>query len=95
MSDRATLEAIRDEHVAIDTVTTMDAAVDLCACGLRWPCPARTAAEIGLALADREHRFVQAVRAFAACQSDPEASTRDRALAWDDVETWLAAHDAP
>jgi hypothetical protein len=37
---------------------------------------------------------VEALRSFAARQADPEASVRDRALAWDDVERTLAAVDA-
>jgi hypothetical protein len=31
---------IRERHVPIDTVRTMDSEADLCACGDRWPCDA-------------------------------------------------------
>jgi hypothetical protein len=50
MTDRATLEAILDAHALARTI---DIGAHCVVCIAPFPCPARTAAEIGLALVDQ------------------------------------------
>jgi hypothetical protein len=100
MSDRATLEAIRDEHdeavwerYDYPRPPTLMHTGRCVADEQPHPCPARTAAEIGLALADDADRLAEALRGSPMVVGD----TATEATAHWETERMAAlkAHDAP
>jgi hypothetical protein len=83
MSDRATLEAIRDEHQPTEGIPFMGLRFKQCKCGVIGDCPARTAAEIGLALADEKQR---ALDGWEACDESRKRLMAERDAARADAD---------